>query len=195
MRRMITDTVSILRQNGEQTTDIGAVVSNKGIIIYFKPGLLIESGDLIQRKMSNGGEETFEVIDPGFQEGHGRIEAFYSMTVKKLGIPEAKTAVQNITYNITGNNARINQNSVDNSTNVVHFSNDVYEKISELRDEINQVVEDINQRDNALQVVDAIEEQFTSGKPRKAVVDVLVKGLPVIANIASIGASIVALLG
>ena len=45
---------------------------------------------MIQRKMSNGGEETYEVIDPGFHEGIGGIKAHYQMTHRKLGLPEAE---------------------------------------------------------------------------------------------------------
>ena len=58
--------------------------------------------------MSNGAEETFLVIDPNFHEELFGMQAHYQMKVKKLGLPEAKKAIQNITYNISGNNARVN---------------------------------------------------------------------------------------
>ena len=190
----MTDTVSLLKQNGEKVEKIKASVQKNKIFIH-RSDLLIETGDLIQRKMSNGAEETYKVIDPGFHERFYAIEAHYQIEVQKLGLPEARTAVQHITFNVTGNNARINQNSIDKSTNVVHISNEIHEKVSELRNEITQFVEDMNERENALQVVDAIEEQIASGNPKRAVVDVLLKGLPTIANIASIGASIMTLLG
>ena len=92
--------------------------------------------------MSNGGEETFEVIDPGFHERFHGIPAGYQMEVRQLGIPEARSAIQNITYNVTGQNARINQNSVDQSINIIELSSDMAENIRALRDEVNRIVKD-----------------------------------------------------
>ena len=66
--------------------------------------------------MANGGEETYEVIDPGFHATFHEIEAHYQARVKKLGIPEAKKAVQILTINQYGDNSRVNQNSIDNSS-------------------------------------------------------------------------------
>lgn len=77
------DTVSLIKQNGEKTDGIKASVQKRKVFIY-QSNILIETGDLIHRKMSNGGEETYEVIDPGFCERHGGIQAHYQMDVKKV---------------------------------------------------------------------------------------------------------------
>jgi hypothetical protein len=156
--------------------------------------LLIESGDLIQRRMSNGAEETYQVIDPGFYEAFGSIPSNYQMEVKKLGIPEAKQAVQSITYNITGSNARINQNSVDNSKNIVHIDTRATKHIATLRSEVNRLQVSDEERMAAHEVLDSVEEQFKSGKPRKSVVSALLSSLPHVANITSIISDIVGLL-
>ncbi|MDZ7788122.1 MAG: hypothetical protein U5K73_08405 [Halofilum sp. (in: g-proteobacteria)] len=170
-------------------------VFRKGKIFIQGKELLIESGDLIQRSMSNGAEETFEVIDPGFHECFHGIPAGYQMDVRKLGIPEAKSAIQSITYNVTGHNARINQNSIDQSVNVVELPQDVAENIEALRAEIERVVQDPSVRNEATDVVDAIESQFRSGAPKKSVLQALVRGLPSAGSIASIGSFLLSLAG
>lgn len=91
---LMKDTVSLLKKNGEKTDGIKASVQKRKIFIN-RSDVLIETGDLIQRKMSNGGEETYEVIDPGFYERHGGIPAHYQMDVKKIELSEAKKTTQN----------------------------------------------------------------------------------------------------
>ena len=184
---LLRDTVSLLKKNGDRTDGIKASVQ-KQMIIIGSSDILIETGDLVQRKMSNGGEETYEIIDPGFIEGGlGGIKSHYQADVKKLGLPEAEKAIQNITYNITGHNTRINQNSVDNSTNAVNINPDIAEHIAALRAEIQKLSISDSEKESANEIVDAVESQFDSGKPSKSVVSTLLKALPTVASIASIG--------
>ena len=187
---LLTDTVSILKKNGNRKEGISASVQKNKIFI-FGSQYLIETGDLIFRKMSNGGEETYEVIDPGFCERVGGIEAHYQMDVKKLGLPEAEKAVKTITININGNNARINQNSIDNSTNIVNVNPDVLAHIDSLRSEINRLNLSLEQKKSAEEIIEAIKNQFESGKPSKSVVQTLLSGLPHISSIASIGSFLI----
>ena len=193
-KKLLTDTVSLIMKDGTNVDGIKASVQTNKIFIQGQEPL-IESGDLIQRKMSNGAEETFEVIDLGFHEKFHSIPAGYQMQVRKLGIPEARSAIQSITYNVTGNNARINQNSIDQSVNVVQLPPDVAENLDALRHEINRLIQEGHQRKEAIDVVDAIEEQFNSGSPKKSVVRALVSGLPAAGSIASIGSFLLSCLG
>ncbi len=190
---LMTDTVSVLKKDGRRFDGIKASVQ-KGKIFMSGCTLLIESGDLIQRKMSNGGEETFEVIDPGFHEQFHSIPAGYQMTVKKLGIPEAQKAVQNITYNVAGPNARINQNSIDNSVNIANVHPDVAEYIEALRSAVQAAELVAEQKKTAKEVIDAVNEQFQSGRPSRTVVTTLLAALPHVANVATIVTSLLALL-
>jgi hypothetical protein len=189
---LLTDTVSLLKKDGQRFEGIKASVQSEKIFVS-GADYLVESGDLIQRKMSNGGEETFEVIDPGFHEKFHSIPAGYQMTVKKLGIPEARAAVQNVTYNIAGNNARINQNSVDNSVNVVKVNPDAIEYINALRSAITGAAISSADRQTAIEVIDVVETQFQSGRPSKTVVSTLLASLPHLANITAIVSSILSL--
>lgn len=189
---LMTDTVSVLKQNGDLFEGIKASVQSSKIFIDgAKP--LIEIGDLIRRKMSNGGEETFKVLDPGFHEEFHGIPAGYQMQVVKLGVPEAARLVQNITYNVSGHNARINQNSVDNSHNVVSVNPDAIELLSALRGEISRMRLPADQEREASELLDSAEAQIQSGKPSKPVLTALFKALPHAANVAAIASSILSM--
>ncbi|NAX20824.1 hypothetical protein [Vibrio sp. V39_P1S14PM300] len=193
-QKMMTDHIKVIKTNGEEHSDLKASVQDKGIYLM-QSNMLIEPNDLIQRIMSNGGEETFKVIDPGFHEKFHSIPAHYQMKVQKLGIPEAKKAVQSITYNFNGDNARVNNNSVDNSTNIVNHNSEVTEHIELLRSEIERLVEDASEKQEALEVVGAVEAQFQSEKPSKAVVKTLLGALPHEGSIASVASFLLSAIG
>lgn len=191
---LLTDTVSVLKQSGDIIAGVKSSVQKNKIFIQ-RSDILIETGDLIQRKMSNGAEETFRVIDPGFNEAFHGIPAGYQMDVTKLGIPEAKAEVQHITYNISGTNNRINKNSTDNSINLVNINSEIQEHIDSLRREIDRLNLSKEDANASYEVIDAVEAQFGTEKPSKAVVKALLSSLPHAGSIASIGSFIVSLLG
>lgn len=192
---MMKDKIQVLKLDGTTSPEMNASVQSKGIYLM-RSDFLIEPHDLIQRVMSNGGTETFKVIDPGFyEEMGGNIPAHYQMKVQKLGLPEAEKAVQSITYNISGANARVNNNSTDNSTNVVNINNDLQEALSALKSEVERLNISNSEREEAYEVVEAIAAQCQNEKPSKVVVNALIKSLPTAASISSIGSLIVSLLG
>ena len=79
---MLNDRVRVMHSSGEEHADISASVQKNKIFIQ-QSDILIEAGDFIERKMSNGGIELYEIIDPGFHEALGSIPAGYQMVVKK----------------------------------------------------------------------------------------------------------------
>ena len=188
----MTDSIEVLKQNGERIQGLKASVQSKGIFLD-NSSVLIEPRDLITRKMSNGGQETYEVIDPGFQEAFHGIEAHYQMQVRKLGLPEAQQRVQSITYNVTGNNARVNHHSTDNSVNYAAMDGPLKQQVEELRKAV-EALEDQQQRSAALDLVAATEQQLAAERPSKTVVTALLAGLPHVANITSIATSLIAML-
>lgn len=190
---LMTDTVNLLKRDGKVISNISSSVQKNKIFIQ-RSDILIETGDLIQRSMSNGAEETYKVIDPGFHEKFHSIPASYQMDVIKLGLPEAKAAVQHITYNISGINNRFNQNSIDNSVNIVNSNSEIEEHISALRDEINRLIFSKEERLASYEVIDAVEAQFEGRKPSKAVVQMLLNGLPNAGSIATISSFLISLL-
>ena len=192
--RLMKDRIKLLKENGEVVGELQGSVSPKMIVILTND-VVISPGDLLQRVSSNGAEETYEVIDPSFQERFGSIPAQYTIKYKKLGVPEAASAIQNITYNFSGHNARVNNNSVDNSTNIVNENSEVAEHLTLLRQEIQRLVDSSQDQKEALEIVNAIEGQFESQTPSKAVMKTLISALPHAGSIASISSFLLAAVG
>lgn len=189
----MTDKITLMKKDGSKHHDILASVQKKKIFVE-DTKYLFEPGDLIIRKMPNGAEETFEVIDPGFYEKFHGMAAHYQIDVHKLGLPEAKKAINNTTYNFTGNNARVNQNSVDNSINVVNVNSEIAEHIEALRKEIERLNLSLDDKNNAIELVDAISSQLGNDNPSKVILETLISALPKAAGIASIGSFLLSLL-
>jgi hypothetical protein len=117
--------------------------------------ILIEIGDLIQRKMSNGGKEIYEVINPEFYEKTYSIPAHYQIKHKKLGVPEAKQAVQSITYqniNIGRDNNGMaisgNQNNIVNSKFEEKFDKLIQTILESNMADKNQMIKNLNENKN-----------------------------------------------
>jgi hypothetical protein len=190
---LMNDMIDLLKPDGTKRTGLRASVQTSKIFMD-ADGVLVEPQDLIIRRMSNGAEETYRVIDPGFHEPFHGIKAHYQMNVQKLGLPEAKSAVQNITFNITGHNARVNQGSIDNSTNVVRIDARATQHIEALRKEIDGSGLSPSEKVEANEVIDEVDSAFHSGKPKRPVVTALLKALPQVANVASIVSALTELL-
>lgn len=183
------DTFDLLKQNGEKHYDIKALF-DKSKIHMNNTKIFIEPGDIVQRKLSNGGIETYKVIDPHFHEGLGSIDSFYEIDVQKLGVPEAKQAIHNITYNINSTNTKINQNSIDNSINISIDDSEVLHLINKLKKEIIDQSLTTDEKDNANEIIDGIEAEFKSEKPKKSIIKALLSSLPTVGDIASISSLI-----
>jgi len=188
---MMTNTIDVLKKSGEVVAGIKASVQSGKIFIVGVPvGLLIEPEDMVRRRTSIGSEEMFLVIDPGFHEKFGGIPASYQMKVRKLGLPEAQRAIQHLTVNMNGHGARFNNQSADNSTNTVTINTSVVNHIQNLRTAIQKAVLSEDEKNAALDVVEAIEDQVVSGKPKKSIVTALLASLPAVESITNIGKNI-----
>lgn len=192
------DRVDLLKPDGSVIEGILSTVSGSNLIVIkmganLGKSIVVRPTDLLRRRLSNGDEETYEVIDPVFYE-RGPGGAHYQLKVKKLGLPEAKAAVQRITYNLTGNNSRVNIESVDNSTNLAVVNSQVGMHLDELRRELSSLGLTSQEEAEALEIVDEVQQQFVGGKPKRSIVTALLSSLPHAANILKIGAAISAFL-
>lgn len=107
---------------------------------------------------------------------------------------EGLQAIQHITYNISGSNARINNHSTDNSINTVMLRSVLSNHIQALRDEIQKAPLTADQKAEAVEVIDEVETQVASGKPKKGVLSALLASLPAIESITSISKTLYDLL-
>jgi hypothetical protein len=184
------DRVDLLKQDGTKFERITATVGSSELIVIKGSKQVIEIGDLLIRKLSNGGEETYKVLDPQYHERTpGGFGPHYQLKVKKLGVPEAQVAVQHIVYNISGNNARVNVGSVDNSTNISGTS-DLNEQLEIIRSELLKLSLPEAERADALDAVDAVEAELAKERPKRGVIFALLNSLPKVAAIADAGAKL-----
>ena len=107
-----------------------------------------------------------------------------------MGMPEAEKAVRNITYNISGANARVNNHSVDNSINNATINPEVPDLIASLRSELSKLGLSSQERAEFDEVVDEIESQLSTQAPKKTVIKSLLAALPHVETVAAISASI-----
>lgn len=90
----MTDQVALIKRDGERRDGIPASVQRDKIFID-DASLIIEPGDLLEREASNGLLETFEVVDPGFNEAWGGIDAHYQIAVRRVP-PEEIDSLSNL---------------------------------------------------------------------------------------------------
>lgn len=188
---LLRDTITLVKQNGETFTNIKASVQKTKIYTQ-RADLIIETGDIIERTATNGLKESYRVIDPGFHEKLHSIPAGYQMDVQKLGVPQQEHTSSHVTYNIQGSNNRINQNSVDNSVNIVNETNELQQKLNELREEIAKLSLPEPDEKSSQAIVSEVEEQLKKPSPSKVVIKALFEALPKVANIAAITTFILA---
>lgn len=108
------DTVSIEHADGTRHDNVKAQVNSKSIIIPNEK-VPVSIGDVIVRKLPSGISERLVVTEPGFTHGAHSIPSHYSVKYRHESAAE-KTAGH--TFNVSGQNARVNFQSTDNSTNL-----------------------------------------------------------------------------
>ncbi|MCJ2128677.1 hypothetical protein [Methylobacterium sp. E-045] len=109
--------IDIVAPDGTVRSSTNAIVTPKAITIA-DTTTQIFVGDEIRRIIPNGTEEAFEVVDPTYNEKFHSIPAHFSVKLRRKGIFPKGTG-GNYTFNVSGNNARVNFHSTDNSTNRV----------------------------------------------------------------------------
>jgi hypothetical protein len=115
--QLLRDKVTLTKKDGTIfRKDVAASVQSNMISI-FDPDLPIEVGDHFLRQLPSGLVEDFVVDDPGFRSGLESIPPHFQTKVHRSDRPIGQP--QTIITNIAGDNARVNVNSTDNSTNTV----------------------------------------------------------------------------
>lgn len=141
--QLATDRVSLIKKDGARTDGIKAIVNSEKISIP-NGNLPIEEGDTIERVRPGGFVDTYTVLDTGYSEGiRNAIPAHFTLKVhKENAIPRSiPSPTSTTTYNLTGANPRVNNNSLDNSVNIATTQttttifNDMRSALDEITDE------------------------------------------------------------
>lgn len=127
-------------------------------VVVFDDKLLVFAGDEIRRTLPNGADETFTVVDPVFYNRMSAIPAHFQIDVRRKGtFPHGKGGYYNIT--VSGENARVNIGSTDNSTNVVNNSG----VFADLINAIEGGVENVEQKAVLVEAVKDMEKAKGTG--------------------------------
>ena len=129
------DKVDLIKANGQKVEGIQARVMEKRTIIE-RGDILIEPGDFLERKASNGSVSVYKVIDPGFIESDGiDFPARYKIKHQNLSVEEVKELPQNVTYNFGSISAEQMQVGNNNTQNVTINFQELVKKVVESDDE------------------------------------------------------------
>jgi hypothetical protein len=153
------DIVCLLKINGNKYENIKASVQVDKIFTSYT-STSIDEGDHLIRKLPNGKEEIFEVIDPVYYSGLGPLEPHYEIEVRKISKINKESKIQENsghTIHFTGNNSRVIINSTDNSINIDMSGINEGNVFEELKKCISKNTEGEN-RDNLLSSVDNLEK-------------------------------------
>jgi len=191
VRDLMNDRIVVHKKDGTISGVLMAVVS-RNLIVTDHNGILIEPDDLVVRKASNGSEETYQVIDPGWHEAFGGIPAGYQMKVRNLAINEAKAAMSSIHININGSNNRFLQNSVDNSVNIHSPTEELIGIYQQLHDAVTALPLKGEEAEDAEDALVAIEQQIHNPKPNKKIIQSMLGLLPHAADVLTLGSALLA---
>lgn len=130
------DIVKLIKSNGKIIENIKAIAQPKTIFIQDEK-VPIEENDIIEVKLPSGVIERKVVIDPGY---HGKHSGFPAYQCKVKSVNQVSNSSNKVIYNINGNNAKVNINSLDQSTNNVTIT--PQEVFTQLENTIKTQIED-----------------------------------------------------
>lgn len=110
------DDLDLVSGDGKVRARTSGIVADDSITIWDEK-LVIGPGDELRRALPNGTDETYEVINPVFQQAFHGIPAHFQVKVRKKGTFAHATG-GNYSISVTGQNPRVNIGSHDSSTNI-----------------------------------------------------------------------------
>lgn len=118
--------IDVVAPDGSIRTTTEAIFGGDVLMVQ-DTSVVVEPGDEIRRTLPNGQEEVFDVIDPRFYDTFHGINAHYQIKIRRRGTYPRHTG-GHYAVHVSGNNARVNIHSHDESKNVVN-ERDVFEQI------------------------------------------------------------------
>lgn len=145
-----TEKLKLVKMDGSSIENIEALVEPEKIFVE-DASIIIEEGDMFERKLKNGATEYYEVLDRGFYRGIHGIPDHYQVSVQKT---TAKAYTNSVTYNISNESGKININSTDNSVNI-NFA--LTEEDKALFETIRSLAETIENKDEIVAAVNEMQ--------------------------------------
>lgn len=174
IKRSLNNTKSWLAYKRQELARYG----QKGLIL----ATMIKTEEIIMNK-SFGEDITDEVL--------GEIK-----NISKYTNPittESQATPPNITFHI-GGDAKINQNSIDNSINISSSTQNLMEIIKAIRDEVQRADIKDSQKSDAIEITNSIEVQIRQEKKSLPVINALIAALPALPTIGALAQSLLSML-
>ena len=112
-----TSKVVLHKQSGE-IIQVAEALVQPNMIFIDDAQIPVEEDDVISRDLPNGLQERYVVLDRGYYEEGMGLDAHYQIKVRKESTIRSQAQPQ-VTYNLHGPNSRVNNQSLDLSTNTV----------------------------------------------------------------------------
>ena len=164
---LMTDLVSIYDRNGNIIKEgVKSSVQGGKAVHTLNADFPVEIGYFVERKIQNGVIERYKVLEPNYYNAFHGIPAHYQMKVVNINaIPDPRTSSTVNNIHASGN-ARVYQQSVDNSTNT-YSSSEYKEALSQVKSDILDL--ELDPIDSALvaKAITKITEGVETGSPNK----------------------------
>lgn len=145
--------LEVVAPDGTVRATARGIFSGKQVTV-FDSALTVFVGDEIRRKLPNGTDEAFEVVDPKYFDDFHGIPAHFQVDVRRKGTFEAGKG-GNYSIHVSGPNARVNLHSTDQSTNMASRG-DIF---GDMATAIQNGVQDEDSRLAIIQAIALMKEQ------------------------------------
>lgn len=184
---LMTDTISVFDERGHLVKDnIRASVQGGKAIHTLGADFPVSIGYFVERKLPTGVIEKYKVLEPNYYGDFHGIKAHYQMKVVNINvIPDPRLVSTINTINASGN-ARVYQNSVDNSMNN-YASDDLVQALKKIKFEI--LEKDLNDIDLAIttKAISKLTEEVEKSELNKDKISAYISLLPpVVATLESV---------
>jgi len=175
---LMNDLVTIFDESGKVVKEgVKSSVQGGKSVHTLNADFPVETGYFVERKTPAGVVERYKVLEPNYYGNLHGIRAHYQMKVVNVkAIPDPRNSSTVNTIHASGN-ARIYQNSTDNSVNN-YSSNDFKQALGRVKTDILDLdLEDVD-RALTLKAITKITEEVDTGNPNKDKITAYISLLP-----------------
>jgi len=158
---LLKDKVKLIKKDGREIDNIYASVQNSKIFTEYTK-IAIDEGDTFLRKLPNGKEEYYEVINPVFHGSLLGLPANYQIEVRKKTLAPKQPPI----YVQANGHAKVNINSVDNSINKsFNNSSEIFDKLLNIAKQIDgntEIIKSITEMKKSFGNKETFKEKYNN---------------------------------
>jgi predicted choloylglycine hydrolase len=192
---MANDKIAIIKPDGQIFENIKANVQSAKIFIYDEK-IPLEENDKIYRQIPSGLVETYIVLDRGYHCAFYSIPGHYQAKVKReesISNDKYKSITNN--YYLTGQQSKLNINSIDNSVNEINNGFNI-EQLEALLEKLKETIpENISIEDKTTidESIDVIQTEIAKPQPKRSMLKTALNGLSALKSTVEFAAALATL--